>query len=400
MGKKNVIKCVTASAAIASALFFAADEAGAATHKVKRGESLWLIAQKYNTTVAKLKSINNLKSDIIYPNQVLKVGSGSSTASVTSSTKTYTVKRGDTLSGIALKYKVTVKDLMNWNNLSSTLIYPGDVLSVSGPSKSSSKSNKSSNSGKSSGTETTYTVKRGDTLSGIAFRYGVSYKDLMKWNNLTTTLIFPGDVLKIKGGSPSGNSSGSSTSGGNKGITTYTVKKGDSLWKISRQFGITIAQLKSLNNLRSDVIYPGQKLTVKGSANTGSGSSNQTSGSGYNVNKLINVAKSFIGVPYVWGGSSPSGFDCSGFIYYVYNQAGKKIPRTNAKGYYNRSYYVSKPQVGDLVFFKNTYTKGISHLGIYIGNNQFINANNNGVEITSLNNSYWKRHFDSFKRFY
>ena len=97
---------------------------------------------------------------------------------------------------------------------------------------------------------------------------------------------------------------------------------------------------------------------------------------------------------------STRGFDCSGFIYYVYNQAGVSIPRTNAKGFDARSYEVSKPQVGDLVFFKNTYTAGISHVGIYIGNNQFLHAGGDRVQVTSLSDSYWSKHFDSFKRLY
>ena len=115
---------------------------------------------------------------------------------------------------------------------------------------------------------------------------------------------------------------------------------------------------------------------------------------------LMNEAKKMIGVPYKWGGTTPSGFDCSGFIFYVYDKAGYDISRNSAQGYFDRSYYVDKPQVGDLVFFKNTYKQGISHVGIYVGNNQFINASSSGVEITSLGNSYWSKYFDSYKRFY
>ena len=65
-----------------------------------------------------------------------------------------------------------------------------------------------------------------------------------------------------------------------------------------------------------------------------------------------------MGVPYVWAGSTPDGFDCSGFIYYAYNKAGKQMGRYSSEGYYNRSFYVNEPQPGDLVFFENTYKKG------------------------------------------
>ncbi len=424
LSNKKVIMSVTASAAIASALL-GANETEAATYKVQRGDSLWAIAQKYNVSVTQLKSLNQLTSDVIYPNQVLETGSSETSQTTPSSStnqpvstaaSTYTVKSGDTLSKIALQHNISLKDLMAWNNLTSSLIYPGNVLVVSGQGQSSSSSNQNQNSappsnqnpGTQGGSTITYTIKSGDTLSGIAFKYKVSVQDLMAWNNLTTTLIFPGNTLTVKNAQTSTDTSSNSTSNSNQNgsaSSDYTVQAGDSLWKIASKFGVSVANLKSWNNLSSDVIYVGQKLTIQGSAgsgvsnNSGSNTSTNTNGS-YNVNTLVSVAKSLLGIPYVWGGTTPSGFDCSGFIYYVYKQAGKDIKRYSSEGYFDRSYYVNNPEVGDLVFFKNTYKAGISHLGIYLGNNQFINAGSDGVEIASLNNSYWKRHFDSFKRFY
>src|SRR5699024_6244898 len=93
-----------------------------------------------------------------------------------------------------------------------------------------------------------------------------------------------------------------------------------------------------------------------------------------NVDKLNKVARAQIGTPYKWAGSTPGGFDCSGFIHYAYSNAGKSGARTSTAGYFDRSFYVNTPQVGDLVFFSGTYKAGISHMGIYIGNNQFIHA--------------------------
>ena len=162
------------------------------------------------------------------------------------------------------------------------------------------------------------------------------------------------------------------------------------------------------------MIYVGQTLKVSGSAksatsatnNTSSSSSsvkqtsNSTSKSGVNVDKLVSSAKSQLGTPYAWGGSSPSaGFDCSGFISYTFDQAGKSVGRTSAKGYYDRSVSVSNPVRGDLIFFENTYTSGISHLGIYLGNGQFIHAGGDQVQITSVNNPYWKSHFAGYRSF-
>ncbi|PAD96014.1 C40 family peptidase [Terribacillus saccharophilus] len=347
---KKTIVTLAATAVIASSYATTVD---AASYKVQKGDSLWKIASKYDTSVSELRKINNLKSDLIFPNQVLQTsGSSSSTnkpntsSSSSSSASTYTVKSGDTLSGIAAKHKISLSNLKKWNNISGYLIYPGDKLKVSAGGSSSSSSNNSSSSN-------------------------------------------------------SGSSSSSSSS-------SYKVKSGDSLWKIANNNGVSVANLKSWNNLSSDVIRVGQTLKINGKASSGSSSSSkpanntqvdsaQTSKS---VDKLISVAKSQLGKPYVWGGSSTAGFDCSGFIYYAFKNAGYDISRTSEEGYFNRSYYVSSPQPGDLIFFKGTYKAGISHMGIYLGGGQFIHADNDGVRITSTSNSYYAKHFDSYKRFY
>ncbi|MGM8213631.1 C40 family peptidase [Virgibacillus sp. W0430] len=136
-------------------------------------------------------------------------------------------------------------------------------------------------------------------------------------------------------------------------------------------------------------------------SNGNSGTTTENTSASFNVSQLVNIAKGVLGTPYVWGGQTKNGFDCSGFIHFAYNEAGLSMGRQSTDGYYNRSYYIDNPQVGDLVFFKNTYRNGISHMGIYLGNNQFIHAGTStGVTISSLSNSYWKKHYDGFKRFY
>jgi peptidoglycan DL-endopeptidase CwlO len=106
--------------------------------------------------------------------------------------------------------------------------------------------------------------------------------------------------------------------------------------------------------------------------------------------KVSSIAKQYLGTPYAFGGTSPNGFDCSGFILFVFNKVGVSLPRTSADQF-NVGTSITKPnlQPGDLVFFKNTYKQGISHTGIYIGNNKFISAANNGVEIDSINDPYY-----------
>jgi len=115
--------------------------------------------------------------------------------------------------------------------------------------------------------------------------------------------------------------------------------------------------------------------------------------------KLVAKAKEYLGTPYVFGGTTPSGFDCSGYIYYVHNAAGIKLTRTNTSGYYSMTTKVSSPQPGDLVFFSNTYKAGISHMGIYIGNGSFIHAGGDRVQINKVTDYYWKDKFTSYNRF-
>ena len=205
-------------------------------YTVKSGDSLWSIANKYNTTVNELKSLNNLSSNILQVGQILVLPSSTNDDN---SGNTYTVKLGDSLWSIANKYNTTVNELKSLNNLSSDVLQIGQVLSV--PSNSVSVGN-------------TYTVKSGDSLWSIANKYNTTVSNLKSLNNLSSDVLQIGQVLNV----PS-----NSVSMGN----TYTVKSGDSLWNVANRYGISVAELKSLNNLSSDVLQIGQILNVPSSNN-------------------------------------------------------------------------------------------------------------------------------------
>lgn len=214
--RKKIIATVIGTSALAAVSSTNAD--AATTYKVKSGDSLWSIANKFNTSVDKLKSLNNLSSNVIFPNQSLKVSgtSSSNTSSNTSTGTTYTVKSGDTLSGIAARYGTTYQKIMSLNGLSNFNIYPGQKLKVSGTA-STGGSNTSGNT--SSGSTTTYTVKSGDSLSAIAARYGTTYQKIMSLNGLTNFNIYPGQKLKVSGSASTGGS-GSTGSTGSSGYYT------------------------------------------------------------------------------------------------------------------------------------------------------------------------------------
>jgi cell wall-associated NlpC family hydrolase len=146
-------------------------------------------------------------------------------------------------------------------------------------------------------------------------------------------------------------------------------------------------------------------VTINGKVTTTVGSAApSTTVSTSKFQSLYNFGKRYLGMPYVWSSSNPAngGFDCSGFIYYMFKNNGYNVPRLNVEGYWNSSIvqHISSPQPGDLVFFKNTYRIGPSHIGMYIGNGQMIDSNGaHGLSIDNLSSSYWKSHFLGYGRF-
>lgn len=200
-------------------------------YTVKKGDSLWKIANKYNTTVEKLKSANNLKTNTLSVGQKLVIPSISVSPEVSD---TYIVQKGDSLWSIANKFNMTVSELKNLNNLINNLLSIGQVLKIKD----------SSNNGK-----TTYTVQKGDSLWVIANKYGITTEELKSYNNLTSNLLSIGQVLKI----PQGKTSTENI---------YTVKKGDSLWTIANRYNTTVEKIKVLNNLTSNLLSIGQQLKI------------------------------------------------------------------------------------------------------------------------------------------
>jgi len=127
--------------------------------------------------------------------------------------------------------------------------------------------------------------------------------------------------------------------------------------------------------------------------NQNNNNNNNTGNNSGDSSSVLAYAKSMQGVPYVWGGTSANGVDCSGYIYHVFKKFGHNISRQSVAGYWSSLPKTSTPQPGDLIYFQNTYKAGPSHMGIYLGGGSFIQSGDKGVAIVSLNNSYWKSHF-------
>lgn len=201
---------------------------------VKKGDTLYSIAMANNTTVDELKKANNLTSNILSTGQLLKIPSALLPES------TYIVKKGDSLYSIANKYNTTIDELKRINNLTSNILSIGQVLKL--PSDKVSDIEKEENT-------ISYTVQKGDSLYSIARKYDTTIDRIKDLNNLTTNLLSIGQVLLI----PTDTNL----------ETTYTVQKGDSLYSIAKKYNTTVDRLKQLNNLSSNLLSIGQILIVR-----------------------------------------------------------------------------------------------------------------------------------------
>ena len=207
---------------------------------VKKGDTLWSIARAYGLTVERLKSLNNLINNnlTIGDSLIVKDSSGNNdNSSSADNNKYYIVKKGDSLYSIARRNNMTVDELKTLNNLTSNILSIGQRLIIS------SGSNVPNN---------VYVVKKGNTLWSIANNFNVSVSDLKKINNKSNNSLSIGEQLIIPGKS----------TGENVSTTIYTVKSGDNLYSIARRYNVTVNEIKSLNNLTSNLLSIGQKLSI------------------------------------------------------------------------------------------------------------------------------------------
>jgi cell wall-associated NlpC family hydrolase len=182
------------------------------------------------------------------------------------------------------------------------------------------------------------------------------------------------------------------------GTIQYTVVYGDSLYRISVRYGLTLEAIKAANNLSSDSLSVGQVLNIPGENVVSTvipPSGSVTTGAG-----LRTVAERYLGVTYVFGGTTPNGLDCSGLVYLVYQELGVQLPRTSRLQYQVGAEVAREDLLeGDLVFF-NTTGQGVSHVGIYLEDGDFINAASNPgkVMISNLSESYWDKRYLGARR--
>ncbi|MGO2566230.1 MAG: LysM peptidoglycan-binding domain-containing protein [Brochothrix thermosphacta] len=353
---------------------------------------------------------------------------------VDTNASTYEVKAGDSLSKIADLFNTSVNKIAALNELTnSETLSVGQVLAVKGEVKAPTvsetpKETKPVAEEKTEATvntnASTYKVNAGDTLAVIASQFETTTSKLVALNNLSNAnSLTVGQTLKVKGSVPAptvtapkptqtvATQTPSTQTVAKPAVSasTHTVKSGDSLGKIASQYGVSVSYLVNRNNLsNANDLSVGQVLQLKGAASSSVTPKPTTpkpttptttykpskpsapSTSGLSFNTLFSFAQQFSGTPYVWGGTTPSGFDCSGFTQYVYGNSGVSLNRT-AGDQMNQSTKISEGQAkpGDLVFFSYNGGSSIDHVGIYMGNGQMINAQNNGVKIDNIHRNGW-----------
>ena len=278
------------------------------TYTVVSGDGLYAIARKTGTAIEDLLSLNGLSlNSTIYPGQVLTLSASSESSAneettsaeeSSSSTQetpseesaasseqaatggTYTVVSGDGLYAIARKTGTSIEDLLSLNGLSlNSTIYPGQVLKLSANSEAATAEESTESTTEETQEEATtpeettpstnakmYYVHSGDSLYRIAHNHGISLSTLLEWNNLSVdSIIHPGQGLIVSDGSSSSSEEAAPTTEVSEEAsseTTYTVQPGDGLWRIAKNHGLTLDELKSLNQLTSNIIQPGQVLIV------------------------------------------------------------------------------------------------------------------------------------------
>ncbi|MCL5408435.1 MAG: LysM peptidoglycan-binding domain-containing protein [Candidatus Omnitrophica bacterium] len=406
-------------------------------YTIQWGDTLSSIASRYGVSIGWLEKVNGINNPYdLEIGQKLIVGQSYNTPVETNysnySNKYYTIQWGDTLSSIASRYGVSIGWLERVNGIQNPYdLRMGQRLIVGQYINQSYNTPVETNY--SNYSNKYYIVQWGNTLDSIAARYGVSIGWLERVNGIhnpydlrmgqrlivgqsinqtrtstqqiayattekQTSIQTKTNIVEPKNVSSVINNASS--------VIYYQVKIGDTLASIAKKFQINPNWLAKENLITNNLVTPGEIIVIPEVANKTTNSNSETSQTDNNFfasigHKIIQYADTFLGTPYVYGGTSRDGIDCSGLTQRVYKEIGINLPRTAAEQYrYGHPIHLAEAQPGDLIFFHfGGYY--IDHVGIYIGNNRFIQAGTDEgrVVITRLN-SYLRAHIAGVRTYF
>ena len=297
----------------------------------------------------------------------------------------YTVQKGDTLSKIAKAHNTTTQQLKQWNKLNSDFLYINQKLAIASTVTLATTTKKMEDKKVEVKPTTTYTVVKGDNLTKIAKKYNTTIALVKQWNKLTSDSLFVGQKLTME----------------EQAATLATPSSTLETNNVTTQSTSSNGQVVKTENKEQPVI---KSVTVdekiaKQLASEEEIKENISSETATKYTQIVQLANQSMGIPYKYGGNTIEGFDCSGFVSYIYNEIGINLTRKSSLMYFEQdTTKVKEPVPGDLVFFKNTFIPDISHMGIYIGNNEFIHASSTGIAIGNVTTKYWSERFVAYKR--
>lgn len=394
------------------------------THKVAKNDTVWDLSQKYGVSIQAIEALNNIdqNSHLIITGQTLKVpakdaqvSENNNTAQAadkkadTENTSDVTVKAGDTLWTLAQQYNTSVEKLRELNGLAADayLIHPGNVLKINGTVQATQQPAQTEQPVQQqaqpeqpvvqqeatqqqaqepqlvvSANHTTHTVQAGESLYSIAQAYGVTVDSLRTANNLGATLLV-GQTLTINDPAKDPAQEAAAQQ------AAAQAQQEAAAQQATQQQAATQVQQPVQNQAPAQQTQQVQQQAQPAQVQQPQQQVVSTSADGA---AIAAYAQSFIGTPYVWGGSTPSGFDCSGLTQYVYAHFGKQIGRnTIAQESAGAHIPVSQAQVGDLLFWGtpgSTY-----HVAIYLGGNSFVAAPEPGQSVKIGNMAYFMPSF-------
>lgn len=384
-------------------------------YQIQKGDSIRAVAQKFGVQIGTILKANNVGSNpdlvaagtqLVIPGatplpvvhaapaaseqQAASAGSAKPVAAAAPAaasvpqTRKYQVQTGDTLNSIAQKFGVDVSTILSSNGISNPdTIHPGSELTIL-PVKG-----------------VQYTVQPNETLADIAWRYQVDLGLLLDYNNLSNPdVLHPGQKLVLPGGQLRADTSKApvfhiaapqataAEAPKPAAVVAHAVSNAPA---IAAPHPAVAAPAKTAPAPAPAKATPAPTPAPKPIVAPAKPAPPAPGGGG-----IVATAMKYVGYPYVWGGTSPSGFDCSGFVYYVMRVTGHPMGRGMWEEY-NSGPHIPESQLqpGDIVFFANTYMPGLSHVGIYIGGGRFVHAadEQTGVTVSSLGSAYWTSHY-------